>query len=108
MIDKQDLKDRGFRVLYLTLKKYWFDKILSGEKPEEYREIKPYWTKRLEDKTYDYVCFTNGYAKDSPWMIVEFHGITIGRGRPRWGAEFGEYYYVIELGPVIATSLGEL
>jgi len=28
--------------LHLTLKKNWFDLILSGEKKEEYREIKPY------------------------------------------------------------------
>lgn len=34
-------------VLYLTLKKKWFDMILSGEKKEEYREIKKYWFKRL-------------------------------------------------------------
>ena len=35
------------KTLKLTLKKQWFDMILSGEKKEEYREIKPYWTKRL-------------------------------------------------------------
>ncbi len=28
--------------LHLTLKKNWFDLILSGEKKEEYREIKHY------------------------------------------------------------------
>lgn len=35
------------RILYLTLKKRWFDMILYGEKKEEYREIKPYWINRL-------------------------------------------------------------
>ena len=29
------------KYLHLTLKKNWFDLILSGEKKEEYREIKP-------------------------------------------------------------------
>lgn len=33
--------------LHLTLKKKWFDMIASGEKKEEYREIKEYWIKRL-------------------------------------------------------------
>lgn len=33
--------------LHLTLKKRWFDMISSGEKKEEYREIKPYWIKRF-------------------------------------------------------------
>lgn len=35
--------------LKLTIKKDWFDKIKSGEKTEEYREIKPYWIDRLLD-----------------------------------------------------------
>jgi len=34
-------------ILHLTLKKKWFDMILSGEKKEEYRELKPYWLTRL-------------------------------------------------------------
>lgn len=35
------------KVLTLTVSKEWFDMILSGEKTEEYREIKPYWVARL-------------------------------------------------------------
>jgi hypothetical protein len=35
------------KVLHLTLKKKWFDMIASGEKTEEYREIKAYWASRL-------------------------------------------------------------
>lgn len=35
------------KVLTLTISKKWFDMILSGEKTEEYLEIKPYWIKRL-------------------------------------------------------------
>lgn len=35
------------RILYLPLKKEWYDMIESGEKTEEYREIKPYWCNRL-------------------------------------------------------------
>lgn len=33
--------------LHLVLKSQWFDLIDSGIKTEEYREIKPYWKKRL-------------------------------------------------------------
>ncbi len=35
------------KVLHLTLKKKWFDMIASGEKKEEYRELKDYWGARL-------------------------------------------------------------
>lgn len=35
------------KTLQLTIKKKWFDMIASGEKKEEYREIKQYWCNRL-------------------------------------------------------------
>ncbi len=35
------------KILHLPLKKEWYEMIESGEKKEEYREIKSYWAKRL-------------------------------------------------------------
>lgn len=35
------------KILNLPLKKEWYEMIESGVKTEEYREIKPYWIKRL-------------------------------------------------------------
>lgn len=35
-------------MLIFNLKKEWFEKIKSGEKTHEYREVKPYWTKRIK------------------------------------------------------------
>lgn len=49
------------KVLTLSVKKEWFDKIVSNEKKEEYREIKPYWIKRLTtncEVVYDVVAET--------------------------------------------------
>lgn len=34
-------------MLIFTLKKEWYEKIKSGEKTIEYREVKPYWTYRI-------------------------------------------------------------
>ncbi len=34
-------------MITFNLKKRWFDKIKSGEKTHEYREVKSYWTKRF-------------------------------------------------------------
>lgn len=33
--------------LHLVLKGKWYDMIANGSKKEEYREIKPYWARRL-------------------------------------------------------------
>lgn len=35
-------------MLIFPLKKQWYEKIKSGEKKIEYREVKPYWSKRFE------------------------------------------------------------
>ena len=62
------------KILYLTLNRKWFDKIATGEKKIEYRDIKPYWIKRVEHKNYDEVYFRNGYQKNSPFMRVKYEG----------------------------------
>lgn len=82
------------KILHLTLKKKWFDLIKAGEKKVEFREIKPYWTKRLFDENgeaikYDFIIFRNGYSKDAPKMKVEFKGTRLGKE-----------YYEIDLGRV--------
>lgn len=53
--------------MILPIKKKWFDMILSGEKKEEYREIKPYYESRFS-KCFKYnreciITFRNGYGK---------------------------------------------
>jgi hypothetical protein len=35
--------------LILPIKKKWFDRILSGDKKEEYRDMKPFYDKRIEN-----------------------------------------------------------
>lgn len=88
------------RTLILTIKKKWFDMIASGEKTEEYREIKKYWTKRLIGKEFDTVTFRNGYKSDSPTVVVELIDIDVDDGNIDWGAEYGELYYVLKLGKI--------
>lgn len=72
------------KTLSLIVKKEWFDKIASGEKNEEYREIKPYWTKRLVDSCkngsspFTHVLFINGYGSTRPKVEKEIESISIG------------------------------
>ena len=48
-------------ILHLVLKGNWYDMIASGEKKEEYREIKPYWVNRLLRIRRDFVCDYDSY-----------------------------------------------
>ena len=78
------------RILHLTLKKQFFDEIALGCKTKEYRDIKPFFTKRLEGKIFDEIHFRNGYAKNAPFMRVEWKGMTKKNNQ-----------YVIQLGKVL-------
>ena len=91
------------KILHLTLKKKWYDMIASGQKTCEYREIKPYWKKRLFESNgqmlrFDKIIFRNGYRKDSRVIAFKHHGTWSGRGILTWGAPFGVSVYGIELG----------
>ncbi len=90
--------------LHLTIKKQWFDMILSGVKTEEYREIKPYYNLRLIGKRYDTVVFRNGYARDAPSLTIELKAIRFGTGNPKWGAVPNRKYFVLYLGKIINTK----
>ena len=84
-------------VLTLTLKKQYFDAILSGEKTIEYRDITDYWRPRLENKEYDTILFRNGYSPDSPLMMVEYKELTIDR-------QSNPNRYAVVLGEVLESS----
>lgn len=105
-------------MLVLPIKKKWFDMILSGEKKEEYREIKPYWEKRIKKQYQDIpyitleftlqrnkhyfgnkpikVKFINGYSKSSPYFVANCHTY-IRQGKTKWGAEPNKEYFVLDI-----------
>lgn len=107
------------KTLRLTLKKKWFDMILSGEKKEEYREVKMYWAKRLMNgfpeihgieklnpdfKTFEHIEFRHGYAKKAPTIIIQCNGIEIGKTRVEWSDEDGKESFVLKLGKILETK----
>ncbi len=90
-------------ILTLAIKKKWFDLIASGEKKEEYREIKPYYTTRFH-KPLTHIRFTNGYGNSVPSITVELLGISKGIPKPEWSEgtiEQGTEVYVLSLGDYI-------
>lgn len=94
--------------LHLTLTKKWFDMISSGVKKEEYREIKPYWIKRLQfsKKKYSNVLFRNGYGSNVPYVLVEFKELRSGLGIVEWGAPEGTGVFILVLGDIL--NIGNL
>ena len=120
----------NMKTLHLPLKAKWYEMIESGVKTEEYREIKPYWFKRLfcvidighshfekidddcatfytknidllktdmqlggfQLKDYTHVKFSYGYTKRT--MTFEIESITIGKGKPEWGAPTEDVFII--------------
>ncbi len=112
-------------MLTLPIKKKWFDMELSGEKPEEYREIKQYYISRFrkilgvpeivsdeafierikshpDTRKFKYM-FRNGYSKISPSFIAKC-SLSIGTGKEEWGAEKDKQYFALTIHEIMRGS----
>lgn len=110
-------------ILHLPIKEPWFGMTASGEKTEEYREITPYWVSRLTTahkgaiggdlmskhkcvayrfKEFAATRLVNGYGLHRPAVDIECLGISIGQGRPEWGAPPDRDVFIIRHGKIIA------
>ena len=63
--------------LFLTIKKEFFDKILSGKKTEEYRVVNSFYKSRIENKKYTHIILQKGYNAKSKRLKAEYLGYEI-------------------------------
>ena len=110
---KNGMKRLVSNMLTLPIKKKWMDMILSGEKKEEYRELKPYYMHRFNRlwlgsligfKAKRKIRFRNGYRRNAPSFIAVCT-LDIGEGRPEWGAQRGKDYYILKIVEVMNEDL---
>ena len=96
-------------MLILPIKGKWFNMILSGDKQEEYREIKPYYTTRFKKIFEMYpnsniptgldkqlIRLRNGYGNSRP-QFTAVCSLDIKTGKEEWGAEPGTEYYTLHI-----------
>lgn len=83
-------------VLYLNLQREFFAAIAAGTKKTEYRDVTPFWDRKLAGRRYTRIYFRNGYKTDAPEMWVEFKGLRIidWNGTPQYAIALGR---VIEI-----------
>jgi hypothetical protein len=63
-----------------TIKRAWLAEIIAGTKKIEYREIKPYWTKRLKSVTTPFeLRLINGMNPPVPEVAVLIRKVTTNR-----------------------------
>lgn len=95
-------------MLTLSIDRDSFEQLLSREKTEEYREIKPYYTTRLQ-KVFPFtrvlrlpiqdgvarpVSFKIGVSPKAPSFTADCL-LKIGGGLEKWGADPAQWYYVL-------------
>lgn len=108
-------KASSMKVLDLPLKRKWYELIESGRKTEEYRDVKPYWSKRFLNQPFPLFSYRNGYTdcNVNGYTHVRFRfgytrrtmlflllGIRIGIGNPAWGAP-SRKVFILSLGKQI-------
>jgi hypothetical protein len=87
-------------VITTTLKRQWFAKIVAGTKRIEYREIKPYWTRRLRKvRTPFKLVLRNGMNPPIPVLTVRIDRISPSpKGHRRGGT------YALHIGRVLKVE----
>ena len=120
-------------MLILPIKKKWLDMILSGEKKEESRELKPFYTSRFihivapfygphhmewermfkEECAADWysdepflVKFRNGYSAHSPAFTAACT-LRIGKGNPDWGGDPLTDTYILTIRQITERNSAE-
>lgn len=116
--------------LHLVLKGKWYDMIESGEKREEYREIKPYWIERIfeessclpkDSELHDFfikcgkyhgiyrpkvrrVVFHRAYTNTT--LEYQIGGIAIGKPNPKWceAEDADKEFIIIKLGDRVSNG----
>lgn len=88
------------RTITTTLKREFFAKIVDGSKRVEYREIKPYWTRRLKAVTPPFrLVLRNGMRPPVPVVTVRIDKIVPDlRGKARRGT------YALHIGRVLKVE----
>lgn len=89
-------------MLIFNLKKEWFNKIKSGEKTHEYREVKDYWTNRIMKSLYHEYLTNEAYFVSmcrfggQKWIKPIFPEIIFRNGYPRSGQKDRELKAIVK------------
>ena len=95
------------KVLYLILYKEIFERIVDGVKTIEYRDKTKYWDKRILNREYDYIRFSNGYGNDTrPYMITEYQGYEINASNNRYELPISDILKIGNYGSLLERELG--
>lgn len=98
----RDLRREDCAVLYLTLKRKWYDMIARGEKKEEYRDNTPHWSVRIQNAIKHsgrrkpiVVAFSLGRTRATMFFEVSLIKSVVGSQHPEWGEPIYLHYLIL-------------
>lgn len=90
------------RTLTTTIKRRWLREIVAGTKKIEYREIKPYWQRRIGMTLCPFkMRLINGMSKAAPEVTVLIDRVRVGR-QPSDPALYGGRVYCLHIAKVLS------
>ena len=108
MTQTRKLKRSDCALLYLTLKRKWYDMIANGVKEEEYRDYKPFWTSRIDRwsgqiNKLRVAAFSLGRRKPDMFFLCEPKGSHVEPSilyfgsclHPEWGEPRAPHYAIL-------------
>ena len=97
-------------ILYLSLKRQYFEQIKAGVKPLEFRLRNAHWIKRLEGRAYSGIVLTLGYPSvndDSKRLYRQWQGYGIQTiQHPHFGKDPVEVFAIDVAQPWFNASSG--
>jgi hypothetical protein len=89
----------GYDRTTTTINREWLAQIIGGTKKIEYRQIKPYWTKRFEAVSPPVeLRLLNGMIRPVPEVTVLIHKITTNRSTGQYRLHVQESSWIQALG----------
>lgn len=91
-------------ILFVVIKKKYFDLIKSGQKKEEYRLITEYWKKRIEGRDYSHIIFQVGYSKTAERIKVVYEGYCKRYIKHEFFGNKETKVYALQLGKIVPLN----
>lgn len=89
-------------MIVAKIKRKWFDLIAEDVKKEDYREINPYWAKKIKrNEDAKYIRFENGYSKKCPKITLEYLGYDVKKANKNWANNHDTTFFALQLGKIV-------
>lgn len=107
---KERYDELRVKALEISVDGKTFERILSSEQDECYKDVTDYWSLRLKQNEdgsvnkYNCVIITSKFLSHKEELVLQLRDIMVGNGKSMWGAAKGAQHYVLKLGKMLSHN----